>query len=158
MSPEFRALWDRIKIRTTYSVAFDSQQLISEMAKLIKGLPPVRPPRIAVVLRGANPTGGGVKGTVISERVEDATYTDREIPDLLGMISEATRLTRSTIFQIVKQSGRLGDVFKNSREFMENVIAELNAALNSRIVEGIQYEQIPAGTADSSWEMSLFAE
>jgi type III restriction enzyme len=41
---------------------------------------------------------------------------------------------------------------------MENVIAELNAALNSRIVEGIQYEQIPLGTADSSWDMSLFVE
>ena len=158
MSPEFKALWDRIKIRTTYSVNFDSQELITEMAKLIKGLPPVKPPRIAVVLRGANPTGGGVKGTVISERVEDATYTDREIPDLLGMISEATRLTRTTIFQILKQSGRLGDVFKNSREFMESVTAELNAALNSRIVEGIQYEQIPAETASATWDMSLFVE
>lgn len=158
MSPEFKALWDRIKIRTTYSVAFDSQELITEMAKIIKGLPPVKPPRIAVIIGGANPTGGGVKGTVISERVEDATYADRVIPDLLGMISEATRLTRRTIFQILKLSGRLGDVFKNSREFIDSVTAELNAALNSRIVEGIQYEQIPAGTASATWDMSLFVE
>jgi len=158
MSPEFNALWDRIKIRTTYSVAFDSQQLITEMAKLIKELPPVKPPRIAVVLRDANLTGGGVKGAVISERLEDATYADRETPDLLGMIAEATRLTRTTIFQILKQSGRLGDVFKNSREFMEKVIAELNSALNSRIVDGIQYEQVPTGTPNSAWDMSLFAQ
>jgi type III restriction enzyme len=158
MSPEFKALWDRIKIRTTYSVAFDSQLLITEMAKCIKALPPVKPPRIAVIIRGANPVGGGVKGKVISERVEDTAYAQRDIPDLLGMIAEATRLTRVTIFQILKQSGRLTDVFKNSREFMEMVIAELNAALNNRIVEGIQYEQIPAGTADSSWDMSLFVD
>jgi type III restriction enzyme len=158
MSAEFKALWDRIKIRTTYSVAFDSQQLITEMAKLIKELPPVKPPRIAVVLRDAKLTGGGVKGAVISERLEDATYADREIPDLLGMIGEATRLTRTTIFQILKQSGRLGDVFKNSREFMEMVITELNSALNSRIVDGIQYEQVPTGTPNSAWDMSLFAE
>jgi type III restriction enzyme len=158
ISAEFKALWDRIKIRTTYSVAFDSQQLITEMAKLIKELPPVKPPRIAVVLRDAKLTGGGVKGAVISERLEDATYADREIPDLLGMIGEATRLTRTTIFQILKQSGRLGDVFKNSREFMEQVIAELNSALNSRIVDGIQYEQVPTGTPNSAWDMSLFAE
>jgi type III restriction enzyme len=157
MSPEFMALWDHIKIRTTYSVTFDSQELIKEMAKLIKGLPPVKPPRIAVVLRDAKLTGGGVKGPVISERIEDATYTNREIPDLLGMIAEATRLTRATIFEILKQSGRLGDVFKNSREFMETVITELNSALNSRIVEGIQYEQIPAGTSNATWDMSLFA-
>jgi type III restriction enzyme len=74
------------------------------------------------------------------------------------MISEATRFTRATVFQILKQSGRLGDVFKNSREFMEHVIAELNAALNRRIVEGIQYEQIPAGTSNATWDMSLFVE
>ena len=158
MSPEFQALWDRIKIRTTYSVTFDSQELITEMAKLIKGLPEIQPPRIAVVLKGANPTGGGVKGVSESERIYNATYTDQGIPDLLGMISDATRLTRTTVFQILKRSGRLGDVFKNSREFMESVIAELNAALNSRIVEGIQYEQIPVGTSNATWDMSLFAE
>ena len=158
MSPEFKALWDRIKIRTTYSVSFDSPQLIKEMAANIKMLDPVKPPVISVVLRGANPTGGGVKGNVISERTEEATYADREIPDLLGMIAEATRLTRTTIFQILKQSGRLDDVFKNSREFMEKVITELNAALNSRIIDGIQYEQIPTGTPHAEWDMSLFAE
>ena len=41
---------------------------------------------------------------------------------------------------------------------MESVIAGLNAALNSRIVEGIQYEQIPVGTSSATWDMSLFAE
>jgi type III restriction enzyme len=58
----------------------------------------------------------------------------------------------------LKQSGRLDDVFKNSRDFMEKVIAELNAALNSRIIDGIQYEQIPTGTPHAEWDMSLFAE
>jgi type III restriction enzyme len=158
MSPEFKSLWDRIKIRTTYSVSFDSAQLIKEMAANIKKLDPVKPPVISVVLRGANPTGGGVKGNVISERTEEATYADREIPDLLAMIAEATRLTRTTIFQILKQSGRLDDVFKNSRDFMEKVIAELNSALNSRIIDGIQYEQIPTGTPHAEWDMSLFAD
>ena len=158
MSPEFQALWQRIKVRTTYSVAFDSQDLIKEMSERIKRLEPVKPPSIAVVLRVANPTGGGVKGNVISERTEEATYSDREVPDMLGMISEATRLTRSTIFQILRSSGRLADVFKNSRDFMEKVIAELNAALNSRIVDGIRYEQIPAGTPNAAWDMSLFTD
>lgn len=158
MSPEFKALWDRIKVRTTYSVAFDSAQLIKELAEQIKKLEPVKPPVISVVLRGANPTGGGVKGNLISERTEEVNYSDREIPDLLGMITEATRLTRTTIFQILKQSGRLGDAFKNSRDFMDKVIVELNSALNSRIVDGIQYEQIPAGTPHAEWDMSLFVE
>ena len=158
MSPEFKALWEQIKIRTTYSVAFDSVQLIKEMAEHVEKLEPVKPPVISVVLRGANPTGGGVKGNVISERTEEASYSDREIPDLLGMIAEATRLTRTTIFQILKQSGRLGDAFKNSRDFMDKVIAELNSALNSRIIDGIRYEQIPSGTPHAEWDMSLFAE
>ena len=74
------------------------------------------------------------------------------------MIAEATRLTRTTIFQILKQSGRLGDAFKNSRDFMDKVIAELNSALNSRIIDGIRYEQIPSGTPHAEWDMSLFAE
>jgi type III restriction enzyme len=41
---------------------------------------------------------------------------------------------------------------------MEMVITELNSALNSRIVDGIQYEQVPTGTPNSAWDMSLFAE
>ncbi len=30
-SPEFKALWDRIKHKTTYRVAFDNEKLISEL-------------------------------------------------------------------------------------------------------------------------------
>jgi type III restriction enzyme len=41
---------------------------------------------------------------------------------------------------------------------MEKVIAELNSALNSRIIDGIQYEQIPTGTPHAEWDMSLFAD
>jgi type III restriction enzyme len=158
LSPEFQALWQRIKVRTTYSVAFDSEKFIKEMSERIKGLAPVRPPSIAVALRVANPTGGGVRGNVISEHTEEATSGNREVPDLLGMLADPAGLTRSTIFQILRNSGRLADVFKNSRDFMERVIKELNAARNSRIVDGIRYEQIPAGMPNAAWDMSLFAD
>jgi type III restriction enzyme len=74
------------------------------------------------------------------------------------MLADPAGLTRSTIFQILRNSGRLADVFKNSRDFMERVIKELNAARNSRIVDGIRYEQIPAGMPNAAWDMSLFAD
>ena len=33
-SPEFKALWERIKHRTTYRVAFDNEKLITELRRL----------------------------------------------------------------------------------------------------------------------------
>ena len=41
-SPEFQALWDRIKHRTTYRVHFDNEKLVADCTKAIDSGPPFR--------------------------------------------------------------------------------------------------------------------
>src|SRR5262249_49500972 len=45
-SAEFRALWDRIKHKTTYRVHFDNEKLISDCISAIKGAPPIAKARL----------------------------------------------------------------------------------------------------------------
>ena len=39
--PEFKALWDRIKHKTTYRVAFDNEDLLAKCAQALQGAPPI---------------------------------------------------------------------------------------------------------------------
>ena len=45
-SEEFKALWDRIKHKTTYRVAFDNEKLIDECIKAIRKAPPIAKTRL----------------------------------------------------------------------------------------------------------------
>lgn len=44
LSDEFRALWDRVKARTTYRVGLDPDALVADAAERIAELPPVARP------------------------------------------------------------------------------------------------------------------
>ena len=39
-SPEFKALWDRIKYKTTYRVAFDNEDLLEKCTLALRQAPP----------------------------------------------------------------------------------------------------------------------
>ncbi len=45
-SPEFKALWDRIKHKTTYRVIFDNEALIKQCIKAIEQAPPLHKTRL----------------------------------------------------------------------------------------------------------------
>ena len=45
-SAEFKALWDRIKHKTTYRVQFDNEKLIADCIKAIADAPPITKTRL----------------------------------------------------------------------------------------------------------------
>ena len=155
ITPEFQALWERIKPRTTYRVEFDSNDLIAPCAQAICRMDPVRPLQISFTTGTLDVRRGGVAAHATSA-IQETVQWRGAVPDVLGYLQEATELTRSTLRDILVKSGRLGDVFINPQEFLDAVSAIIRSEMQRLLVDGVKYEKIPDSEPDAEWEMWLF--
>ena len=142
-SEEFRALWSRIKHKTTYRVQFDNEKLIEECAKAIGECPPITKTRVQI--RKADLAIG--RGGVLSEETAASApiileETDIELPDLLTDLQDKTQLTRRSLVRILIGSGRLDDFKRNPQQFIELATESINRTKRLALVDGIKYQRI----------------
>jgi type III restriction enzyme len=156
LSPEFQALWDRIKPKTTYRVEFESDALVRRAVDAVTHMERIEAPKVRVVAGQVHVAKGGVTATAMSVAEERLAYGTRGLPDILAYLQNETELTRATLVRILKESGRLADVFENPQRFLDQVANILKHELHRLLVDGIKYERLPAGGAGSEWEMVLF--
>jgi type III restriction enzyme len=116
----------------------------------------IESPRIRVAAGQVQVSKGGVTTTAVSAAEEKSAYAMRALPDILAYLQNETELTRSTLVRILKESGRLAEVLENPQRFLDQVAAILKHELHRLLVDGIKYERLPAGGADTEWEMRLF--
>jgi type III restriction enzyme len=121
LSPEFQALWDRIKPKTTYRVEFETDELVRRAVEAIKRMEKIEAPKIRVAAGQVQVAKGGVITTAMSVAEEQPVYGVGALPDLLAYLQNETELTRSTLVRILKESGRLADVFLNPQRFLDQV-------------------------------------
>lgn len=140
---EFKALWDRIKHRTTYRVNFDNEKLLSGCVRAIQECPPISKTRLQWHKADITIGKAGVEAT------ETATSTsvaideiDIELPDLLTDLQDKTQLTRRSIYRILLDSGRLNDFMRNPQQFIELAAESINRVKRLAIVDGIKYQRI----------------
>ena len=140
---DFRALWDRIKAKTTYRVEFDNAKLIRDCVKAIDEAPPV--PRTLVRFRVAvyDITKGGVE---TNERAASGPVAldegDIELPDILTELQDRTQLTRKSLAAILRRCTKLGDFAKNPQAFIEQTAAAILATKRLAVVDGIRYQRL----------------
>ncbi len=158
LSPEFEALWERIKPKTTYRVEFETDDLVRRAVDALKRMEKTEIPKIRVNAGQIGLSKGGVSATALSVAEEQVTYGDRPVPDLLAYLQNETELTRSTLVRILKDSGRLGELFDNPQRFMDAVAAILKHELHRLLVDGIKYERISGSGSEAEWEMLLFKD
>lgn len=156
VSPEFEALWQRIKPKTTYRVEFETEVLANRAVAAIKKMERIDPPKIRVTAGRIEVRKGGVAAEAVSAAEEQASVAPLAIPDVLTYLQNETELTRSTLVRILKESGRLKDFLVNPQRFMDQVAAILKYELHRLLVDGIKYERIGGTGAESEWEMVLF--
>ena len=150
LSPEFEELWSRIKHRTRYRVQFDTAELIKKAVKRIDALEPIQPVRLSMTRVGVDITDAGVQADrTLEQRTRDAAPV-KVLPDLLAYLQKETELTRHTLVEILKQSGKLGEFKVNPQAFMTAVGREIGRALHDLMLEGIRYEKL----SSQEWEMS----
>ncbi len=152
--PKFLQIWEKIKFHTRYSVDYKTDELIAMSAKAVKNMPETRKPTIKSTKKRVLITEEGVDGLLVSDSIDDDYGIGFEIPDMLAYIQAKTELTRHTILEILKKSGRLGEVFLNPQLFMDNAVSVIKAVLCELMVDGIKYEKI----GDKIYEMALFED
>jgi type III restriction enzyme len=156
LSPEFAALWDRIKPRTTYRVEFSTENLIRLAADEIHKMERVRAASVKVKEGQLLIEKKGVGTKALTVRDAPIQVYDGPLPDLLGYLQNATELTRGTLFQILKQSGRLEDFIRNPQTFMDSVAGIIRNVLHHMLIDGIKYERLVIASAFAEWEMQAF--
>jgi type III restriction enzyme len=146
-SEGFKALWDRIKHKTTYRVHFDNEALLANCIKATKDLPPVTKTRLQ--WRKAD-LAIGRAGVDANETTASAPVAleegDIDLPDILTDLQDKTQLTRRSIHRILVESGRLDDFKRNPQQFIELSAEIINRAKRLVLVDGIKYQRV--GTED----------
>lgn len=142
-SDEFKALWDRIKHKTTYRVEFDNDKLVEKCIEAINNAPPIAKTRLqwrkadlAIGRAGVEATETGTAAPVVIDE------QDIELPDLLTDLQDKTQLTRRSIVRILTGSMRLNDFTRNPQQFIELVGEAINRAKRLAIVDGIKYQRL----------------
>ena len=143
---DFKALWDRIKHKTTYRVQFDNEALLVKCINALSAAPPVTKTRLqwrkadlAIGRSGVETTATATSAPVILD--EGAI----ELPDILTDLQDKTQLTRRSIHRILVDSGRLNDFKRNPQQFIELAAEIINRAKRLAIVDGIKYQRIGEG-------------
>jgi type III restriction enzyme len=156
LSPEFEALWSRIKPKTTYRVEFETDGLVQRAVDAVKRMEKIEKPRITVSAGSLGVQRGGVTTAATSVAEERVEYRDHPVPDLLAYLQSETELTRSTLVRILNESGRLTEFFNNPQRFLDAVATILKYELHRLLVDGIKYERVDGVGTETEWEMLLF--
>ena len=140
---DFKALWDRIKHKTTYRVQFDNEALLATCIASLKAAPPIAKTRLQ--WRKAD-LAIGRSGVDTKETATSAPVTldesDIELPDILTDLQDKTQLTRRSIHRILVDSNRLDDFKRNPQQFIELAAEIINRAKRMALVDGIKYQRI----------------
>lgn len=145
LSPEFTALWDRIKHKTTYRVNFTPENLITHCANKLRNDLRVGKTRFESTEAKLTIERSEVGTTDIKTQTHVYGLQDYSLPDIVTYLQDATNLTRRTVIDILQRSGRLKDFKSNPQKFIEQATAILQQAMRLALVDGIKYHKIGDG-------------
>ncbi|PPK67870.1 DEAD/DEAH box helicase family protein [Actinokineospora auranticolor] len=161
-SPEFQALWERIKHRTQFRVSVEESGLQAAIVSALRALPPV-PDRKGVwettVVNDIDQ--GGLRSTTMRTERIDVAYADRDdLPDILSVLADRTQLTRRTLAQALTESGTLAQFRKNPQVYVDHATQVINSAKEQLLVAGLRYELVDATRPEAARQhpLSIFAE
>jgi len=152
LSPEFRELWNRISDKTRYRVEFPTKELVARATRLLGHEPEVSVPQISVSKSEVTLKAEGVAEAPRAFRAVSLADYRPPVPDIVGYLQRETELTRTTLVDILIDSGRITQALKNPQEFMEQAASAIQHAKRELMVDGIRYERI----AGQCYEMWLF--
>lgn len=154
LSEDFKALWDRIKHKTTYRVQFDNDKLIKDCTaaltrdlRIARARLQWRKAEIGIGKFGVEATEVGGASTVV---LDEAGI---ELPDLLTDLQDRTHLTRRTLVKILIECERLDDFKRNPQQFIEQAAEIINRCKRMAVVDGIRYQRLGD---DVYWKQELF--
>lgn len=152
LDPEFEKFWNTISTKTVYSVSYSTDYLIARASKAIQKMEKITPLKLVSYFADVNIESSGITATLTSTPNAEYSGKTDQLPDILSYIQSKVELTRKTIFEILKESGRIEEFPLNPQRFMDDAVKEIRDVLHQMIIEGIQYEKLD----EISYEMSIF--
>lgn len=150
LDDDFRKLWDRIKHRTRYRVRFDSADIVERSLERIRMINPIEAPHVSTTVVAVDISDAGISAERrVATSVHDVA-ANVVLPDILGFLQKETELTRRTLAEILKRSGRLDEFRVNPQAFMTAIAKQISQALHDQILDGIRYDKVHG----QHWEMS----
>lgn len=142
-SAEFKALWDRIKHKTTYRVQFDNEKLILACIAALTEAPPITKTRLHWRKAGMAIGKAGVEATELAGAdTVNLNESDIELPDVLTELQDRTQLTRRSIGRVLTECNRLNDFKRNPQEFIKIAAEAINRCKRHALVDGIKYQRL----------------
>ncbi len=151
---EFQQLWGNINKKAVYTVDFDSNELIDKCVKVLneKGGLKVSPLQY-IIESGAQTdtsTYDNIKDGTAFKVSETSTETYKDSIkssikyDLIGQVSENTKLTRRTIASILRQMNVaiFGLYRTNPEDFISKVSVIINEQKATTIIEHLSYDPL----------------
>jgi len=150
--PLFLEIWNRIKYKTTYRVHYETNELIETVVKAIKALPKISEPILYSEKVSLNINEEGIHTNFLAGDRNQTTIVSQNIPDIFAYIENKTQLTRTTILEILNQSGKIKDISKNPQDFLDKICDVISKEMQALMIDGIRYEKI----GNIEYEMKLF--
>jgi len=141
-SPEFMAIWDRIKQKTTYRVQIDHEQLMANCLKDFANMPAIPKARIVTQSADINIETAGVTHIESGWRTIDIKDDYTSLPDILHIIATETLLKRADVGQILRKSNRGADFLNNPQAFTEKAMEIIARNRHSLAIDGISYVKL----------------
>lgn len=152
LDPAFKELWDKIKHKTTYRVAIDTEKLVAEAANELAQIT-ISKPHIAdtktLIDSMNNDSGFMVRET--SFNTYAARQTEVKIPNLLADIQRQTQMTRRVIFDVLDQAGMFEQVAINPQQVIDETAQAINRVKQRLAVDGVKYHR-----TGEYYDMTLF--
>lgn len=143
LSTEFKELWERVKYKTTYSVNFDSQQLIDACINGINERLVISRGKIIYTTNALKIDRAAVSSVNDGEVSYDTINQEIPVlPDIVSYLQNETKLTRRSIVEILSKCTNLHYFKLNPQKFIEGCIDIINEQMRKHIIDGIVYKKI----------------
>ncbi|MBL4746671.1 MAG: DEAD/DEAH box helicase family protein [Flavobacteriaceae bacterium] len=142
LSEEFKLLWDKVKYKTSYSVQFNTEDLIEKCASAIRDNLIAGRGKFIYKKAKAEITKGGILTTESATSTSIVASKYIQLPDVVSYLQNETNLTRKTIVDILIKSGRLEAFKNNPQRFIDETIRLIKTEMRHFIIDGISYQKI----------------
>jgi type III restriction enzyme len=142
VSPEFEALWNKIKGKTSYRVAIDENSLKDQCVAALEKCDKVSTAQIVSKTAKYDVAASGVDFTETEIRAAKIASESHTLPDFIRTVDDELFLCRASAVDILRQSNRLRDFLSNPQKMTELFIETVKGVQKSMEIDGIRYHRL----------------
>ena len=152
LDPAFKELWDKIKHKTTYRVAIDTEKLVTEAANELAqvAISKLHIADTKTLIDSMN-NGSGFMVRETGFNAYAARQTEVKIPNLLADIQRRTQMTRRVIFDVLDRAGMFEQMAINPQQVIDETAQAINRVKQRLAVDGVKYHR-----TGEYYDMTLF--